>query len=224
MSTGETYQSSSERRPERAEFVLLPVSVTADAPAWPVPKLRGHDPDIVRHGDVQKEGRVYVNAVLSVRPGPSTQPTQTASIDELFANLKGTHHLRRALDLFGESIKLIESALALGDTDPIACDDQMQVFYSLLPELFCCRSLGDGFGSIVNAVQQAAVNQHGVPMNGKQMEILQSVLRSLRQGPFILHRDAVEMIMRLEDAGLIVDPPALSEIADIPQDDEPGVR
>jgi len=202
----------------------MPISETADAPVWRSPTLRVNLTGVV-HADVKAGNLLYGNFPVGIRrPDVSAQPGQTASIDDLFADLESTHRLKRALDLLGESIKLIESSLALDDADPIACDDQMQLFYSLLPELFCCRSVGDGFGSIVNAVQQAAANQQGVPMDRKQMEALLSVLRSLRQGPFILHRDAVDMIMRLEDAGLMVDPPALSEIADIPQYGEAGVR
>lgn len=224
MSTGEMYRSSSEERAERAEIVYMPVSVTADAPVWPPPRLRGDDTSVI-HRDIKSGNVLYGIGSVSIQgSGALIKPAQSASIDEIFANLESTHHLKRALSLLDESITLIESALALGDADPITCDDQVQLFYSLLPELFCCRSLGDGFGSIVNAVQQAAVNQQGIPMNRTQMEVLQSVLRKLRHGPFILHRDAVELIMSLEDTGLMVDPPALSKIADIPQDGEPSVR
>jgi len=224
MSTGEMSRSSFEQRPERAEYVVMPISETADASVWPPSALRVDATGEI-HGDIRKGNRLDWTAyVTTQRSGVLAQPSQTVSIDELFANLESTHHLRRALDLLGESIKLVESALASDGADPIACDDQMQLFYSLLPELFCCRSVGDGFGSIINAVQQAAANQLGVPMDRKQMESLLSVLRCLRYGPFIPHQDAVEMIIKLEDAGLMVDPPALAEVADTPQDGEAGVR
>jgi hypothetical protein len=224
MSTGETSQNSFEQRSERAEFHVMPPSETADARAWPPSGAKAGAADMICR-DIPQESRLYWTAHVSThRTSAFTQPAQAASIDELFGNLENTHHLKRALELLGESITLVESALALDVTEPVACDDQMQLFYALLPALFCCRSLGDGFGSIINGIQQAVANQKGFPMDRKQMGVLRSVLRSIRQGPFISHRDAVEIVMSLEDTGLMVDPPALAEIADTPQYDQAGLR
>src|SRR5271167_1566769 len=120
MSTGEMSRSSCEQRADRTEFVVMPISETADAPVWPPSAPRVGATGVI-HGDVRRGNRLDWTAyVTTERSGVLAQPSQTASIDELFANLENTHHLRRALDLLGESIKLVESALALDESDPIA--------------------------------------------------------------------------------------------------------
>jgi|SRR5271157_838189 len=220
MSSRETYPSYFEHKTDGVEIASM-VSLTAEATLWLGSRV---DQTRAIQDDIREENPPYKKPVVSIRfGGASAQPRGAAPIEELFANVERTSRLKRALELLDEAIKLAEAALS-ADADLVAFDDNMQVLYSLLPELFCCRSLGDGFASVVNAIQQAVANQRGIPMNGNQAEAVLIALRELKRSPFLPHSDAVELVMRLEDANLVVDPPALSQIVEIPPHEETGVR
>src|ERR1700760_2465187 len=54
--------------------------------------------------------------------------------------------------LLTEIIKRFEAASQETDSDPITADDFVQSTQPLLRELFCCRSIGEGFALIINAL------------------------------------------------------------------------
>lgn len=221
MSSREIYPNFSEQRVERVEVAHNPVSLTAE-PLSRKPPSSIAEAGFPRHSDINESNTLYGNVSISLyRDG--LQPARLATIDELFSNLESTSRLKQALALLDGAIKQAEAALS-SDAQPVASDDDIQVLYSLLPELFCCRSLGDGFAAVINALQQAAANQRGVPIDRPQIEAIMVILRKLRQSPFLPYADAVDIVLKLEDTGLIVDLPALSYLADTPEHEEDRVR
>lgn len=108
-----------------------------------------------------------------------------------------------------------ESLDALKRGELISSDESMQRLLALLPELFYCRDLGDGFGAIVNALKYSFVNAHGLPFSEGQIRLIGQAVGRLRQEPFLPFDQAAELVGRLEDFGLQVDPPAFAELGEL---------
>jgi hypothetical protein len=115
-----------------------------------------------------------------------------------------------ALRLLGLAVKRTERALrAMNDADEIAADIEVQKAQVLLPELFCCRSLGDGFGGVVNGLLSAFESLEGSPPNVLQLRTLNGVLSVLRDKPFLSSEEADEQLEQLEAVDLCLHPPEL---------------
>ncbi len=108
-----------------------------------------------------------------------------------------------------------ESLEALKRGELISSDESMQRLQALLPELFYCRDLGDGFGAIVNALKFSFENAHGTPFSEGQIRLIGQVFERLRQEPFLHFEQAAELVAKLEDAGLTVDPPGLAALGEL---------
>jgi hypothetical protein len=91
----------------------------------------------------------------------------------------------------------------------------MQRLQALLPELFYCRDLGDGFGAIVNALKFSFENAHGTPLSEGQVRLIGQVIERIRQEPFMRFETAADLVGKLEDVGLIVDPPAFAVLGEL---------
>ena len=124
--------------------------------------------------------------------------------------------LSAAIQLLGESLDHInESVRMLLDKDSISSDDALQRFQALLPELFCCRDLGDGFGAIISSIYHAVNNMKPVPLGESQLTAIRNILRRIHSEPFIGYEEAIEEIMLLESAGFEVAPPHFKFVADL---------
>jgi hypothetical protein len=120
--------------------------------------------------------------------------------------------LGTGLRLLAEGIDYSEGALrAYEDDDTILADDSMLKLQALLPELFCCRGLGDGFGLVINAITSALQGLDGLPPNALQVQGLTNALKLIRRMPFLDTEAATDGIMKLEELGLCVDPPGFEE-------------
>jgi hypothetical protein len=109
-----------------------------------------------------------------------------------------------ALRLLGLAIGRTKRALdALSQSDDIlAADIEIQKIQVLLPELFCCRELGDGFGTIVNAFMSAFEVLQGDTLSAAQLRMLAQVFQLLREQPFLGTDEADRQIEKLESVGL----------------------
>lgn len=85
---------------------------------------------------------------------------------------------------------------------------------ALLSELFCCRSIGDGFGHIVASVMHALQNTQGIPLAENQVIAINRVFFSLHQEPFINFERAIDITDILEDVDLNILPTGLDFLAD----------
>jgi hypothetical protein len=122
-------------------------------------------------------------------------------------------HALRALAAAREAAEEALEAMKRGDW--MASDESMQRLQALLPELFCCRDIGDGFGAIINALRLSFVNAKGVPLSEPQIKLIRYVLERIRQEPFLHFDQAAELIESLEDTGLIVDPPSFAVLGEL---------
>jgi hypothetical protein len=94
-------------------------------------------------------------------------------------------------------------------------DGELMRFQSLLPELFCCRSIGDGFATMVVGVYHSLLNQKGDPLELGQLRELFKIVQRLRTEIYISVDEANDELIKLEDVGLTVDPCYISPLAAI---------
>lgn len=124
--------------------------------------------------------------------------------------------LGRALSLLEEGIKCIDDAInMIIEKDLISSDDLIQRFQALIPELFCCRSLGDGFGVILVSLHNSLKNLQGVPASLEQLNVIKKVTSRIFTEPFIVIDEAVDEIILFEKVGLIPESSNFKYAADL---------
>jgi hypothetical protein len=116
-----------------------------------------------------------------------------------------------ALRLLKLAIGRCQRAINAHADDPMAADIEIQKIQMSLPELFCCRTLGDGFGTIVNALICALQNTDGNTLDEKQIRILEKVFTELRDKPFLRATEADDAVELLESNGFNPYPKELIE-------------
>ena len=127
--------------------------------------------------------------------------------------------LSTAFDLLRESISFLDESIdRLKENDLIKSDDSLQQFQAIIPELFCCRNLGDGFGAIVISIYHSLKNNEGLPLKQNQLKIIRKIINRLCTEPYISFDDAVEEISELEEANLLVQPDHFKYVADLLND------
>ncbi len=139
------------------------------------------------------------------------------SIDQLYHTREALSlELRTALHLLSENIlRLQEAEMQLSQGNAIAADNAVQRLQADIPELFCCRTLGDGFGLVVNALNMALHNRNGVPLELTQLRLVTQIIRRLKSEPFLSTDRAVEQVGKLEAAEFEVAPPGFEYLADL---------
>lgn len=124
--------------------------------------------------------------------------------------------LLTAFNLLDESSELINLSLEnLRGSDLIASDSAIMKFKQILPELFCLRSIGESFGTIVSIINTALSNRRGQPLEENQILALRSLINSLKSNPNMAYDDAVERIMEFERTGFDVDIDGLEFLTEI---------
>jgi len=154
--------------------------------------------------------------VVPINGSPQFEP-EPIGIDSLYPEPSVVRpslgHALRALAAAKEAAR--ESLEALKRGELISSDESMQHLQALLPELFYCRDLGDGFGAIINALKFSFENAHGVPFSEGQIRLVGQAVERIRQEPFLPFDQAAELIGRLEDVGLKVDPAAFAALGEL---------
>jgi hypothetical protein len=107
------------------------------------------------------------------------------------------------------------SAAANGEI--VEADTEIQKLQVLLPELFCCRILGDGFGTVVNATICAFEFLSGDTPSIEQIRTFNRVFQFLREKPFLGTDEADSQVELLEAAQLN---PYPAELTDFLSSDE----
>jgi hypothetical protein len=138
------------------------------------------------------------------------------SVDDLYpAPEAAAPELSVALRLLSTGLAYLrEASDALRGGSDIAADSAVQQLQALLPELFNCRVLGDGYGAIINATHNSLRNIHGSPLRSEQINTIRQVLQRARSEPFIHFESALNEIEKLEQVGFVIEPPAFEYLAD----------
>jgi hypothetical protein len=155
--------------------------------------------------------------VVSIDSHSSFRPIRV-SIEDIYhsPDLIGSPYLRNALPLISTALGHIDGALELLHAgDKVGADDEIQHFQVLLPELFGCRSIGEGFGLIVSSFQNAVIRLHGMAMEESQVRAVRSALVGIKSEPFMTFDAAMDHVSRLEHGGLNVDPPKFEYLAEL---------
>jgi hypothetical protein len=116
-----------------------------------------------------------------------------------------------ALRLLKLAIGRCQRAIDAHADDPMAADIEIQKIQMLLPELFCCRVLGDGFGTVINALICVFQNTDGNTIDPNQIRTLERVFQGLRDKPFLGATEADDTVELLESNGFNPYPAELVE-------------
>jgi len=129
---------------------------------------------------------------------------------------EGMVELSRAIPLLAEAMTRLDDALKSSrEGERFLADDHIQRFAAILPELFCCRALVDGFGACVTAMFHALQNTRGAPLAERQVIAIHEVVRAIRNEPFISMDAAAHHIDGLEEAELVPTPIEFEYLADV---------
>jgi hypothetical protein len=123
--------------------------------------------------------------------------------------------LNSALKLLHEATTLLDKAIAdYRAEDRISADDCICQFQALLPELFACFEIGEGFALIVSSMFHALQNAGGLPLNERQMIALAYLVRFARTDTYCSIDTAIDALEKLTEADLNINPPMLDLIAE----------
>lgn len=210
IATAETIET--ERRPSESR---LPIR---DETAW---HGRGEGTNLLlalnegTHSGTQEGARYSVGSALS-GSGIATGGTSTASRDVLaiypqtVAQTQRLHFAVRLLSDLGEHLSDAEDEARIGNS--LNGDIYLQQASALLPRLFSCHQIGDGFGAIIAAFHACLVNRSETFLSARQIQSMSQALEVLQKNPFMSHDIAVDIIISMEEVGLNVDPEILGVI------------
>jgi hypothetical protein len=135
-------------------------------------------------------------------------------IDKLYpAEENSKSEIIGALGLLADAISLLEKArISANEKRFVDSDRYTQRFQTLLPSLFARRKVGDGFGTTINSLHFAMINQHGKPLSFEQLTTVWRVLKELRNAPFISLDQSIKWVEDFEECELKVDPPVLADL------------
>jgi hypothetical protein len=175
-------------------------------------------PEPIPRPKVPEPGRSdYDTPVVSIDSHASFN-REPVTVEDLYHSpeLIESPYLRNALRLISEALRDVDNALeSLSDGDRVGADDAMQHYQVQLPQLFACRSIGEGFGLLTSSLQNAVTQLRGEPMNDAQIRAVRSALGALRSEPFMTFDASMEHVSRLERVKLNVDPPKFEYLVEL---------
>jgi hypothetical protein len=185
-----------------------------DATREPRTRVSSSDTTLVESG----KGKTIASAVTAVELVPlrRIQKEDTKSVrlsqDDLYPARRAfsREHIT-ALRLLKLAIGRCRRAIEAQADDPMAADIEIQKIQMLLPELFCCRKLGDGFATIVNSLLCAFENASGNTLARTQIGVLGRIFDELRDKPFLSASEADAAVELLESSGFDPYPSELVE-------------
>jgi len=176
-------------------------------------------PDETKTPGIRPESTPVPTRRVLLKTQGATALAPVIDIDRLYDALPGTSsHMITALGLLKEASDNLSEAQK--------CDSAMEAdrfvhrVQVALPKLFGCRSIGDGFGVVINSLHFAFANLHGTPLTRNQLNAVWRVLRELRERPAMALEQGIERVAELEAQGLEVDPPELSDLLEAAESGE----
>jgi hypothetical protein len=153
---------------------------------------------------------------VSVRvEAPLTSASRTLDWKQLYPGEVGGSGLilrARALLTRGEQ-SLRKARDCMLEDDIVGADYEVTLFQGAIPELFCCKSLGDGFAAIVVALSWALKNRHGDPLTIEQLNTVLNCVVCLNKQLFLTYETALNLIDDLDEANLNTDPSIATPLA-----------
>lgn len=119
-------------------------------------------------------------------------------------------HLLREADKF-----LADGERALINEELLESDVSVERFFSLIPELSCCRTIGDGFGAVVQAMYYSLYNNQGMPLNAKQIDALRKAVLALLRSLYPSFENALDIVDSLASVGFNVEPDILGSVSEM---------
>lgn len=117
-----------------------------------------------------------------------------------------TPELRTAINLLETSQNYIEEAInSIQQGKRKDSDEYIMQFKELLPELFCCRTISESFGAVINAIHNAMSNMKGQPLSEGQIVALKEIITALLREPAMSFDKAVDCVSDFEDADFEVE-------------------
>lgn len=167
-------------------------------------------------GDEQEQDPPIRSVGYKILPGSFTLGRITVPTAKLYPfPLVGSDDLKLAQTRLADGIKALDEAIeAIVEGDVVSSDNAVLAFSGVLPDLFLCSSIGDGFAAVVVGANYAVKNNHPEPFTLQQLRDLRYLMILLREQPAMKHDQAIERLMKLEDVGLVVDPPGLGDELD----------
>ena len=159
------------------------------------------------HESISATGGIY--EIFGATVG-ATALAPVIDIERLWEAAPGsTSQMVRALELLKQAIDYLSEANT--SENPMDSDRYMQRVQLTLPKLFACRSIGDGFGVIINSLHFAFANRQGTPLTSDQLNVMWRTLRELRTRPAMSLEQGTQHVEELENCGLEVDPSDLGD-------------
>jgi hypothetical protein len=116
----------------------------------------------------------------------------------------------RALELLQDACT--EMTKAKNCDNSADADRCVQRVQALLPRLFACRSISDGFGIVIVSLHFSFLNLRGQGLSRDQVLLVWRLLKELRQSPILAPDQGVERSELLESVGLRIDPPDIDDM------------
>lgn len=140
---------------------------------------------------------------------------QKIEIEDLYPDLPDNSSLSVALRLLDRGLECIQQAREdFRAEDFVAADLATMSLATALAELFCFRSLGEGFGNVIHSLIWALSSRRGIPLEADQLDAVQACLAELRDAPFLSYDRSMDLVEGLEDAALAAESPHLDMLID----------
>lgn len=143
-------------------------------------------------------------------------PANETRIDDLYAGDTPIAQLiSQARKLLAKCDAHAKMALRnTSDGDRVASDNEISLLQADLPELFCCRQLSDGFGSIILGLFHALKNRSGAPLDQDHIFAISETIEALYNNPFMPFTDSLDYLDKISNSGLNVEPPEAEILGD----------
>lgn len=126
--------------------------------------------------------------------------------------------LQTAFRLLDECEELINDAIeSLRHEDIISSDSSVMQIKLLLPELFCCRKIGESFGAIISSIANAFDNRRGEPFEEHQLMAFRKLIIQLKARPEMNFNSAMDLIEEFEDTGFDISLPGMEFLLELAQ-------
>jgi hypothetical protein len=176
--------------------------------------------DIINLTELRRTGgtpQQNYRLAAEVRTLSEKPAAREALIDDLYHGVTpGNQLLNRARQLLQENERRIADARQLlNEGDVLGADNEISLFQADLPELFCCRSLSEGFAAVVVALNHSLQNRRGAPLSSDQITAILNCVRRLNTDTFLSFDQSLDLVDDLERRELLTDLAEAEYLSDV---------